>query len=174
MAAAIRLSQQHSCSFDHLVGTSEQGRRHFEAERPRSLEIGKQLNFCDLLDRQVGRLLALEDAASVRSRHPVRIQSTASVAHKAAGQREVATLVDCRDPMAEREDGKLLMAVIEEYFAAADYEPTGWQFDYGCEDRVKVVFGAGLQDMKLQAKSAGRRPHVSRQDFGIGISRVDE
>src|SRR5262245_47447897 len=75
--------------------------------------------------------------------------------------------------MAEREHGKLLTAVIEEYFAAADYKPTGSQFDYGCEDRVKVVLGAGLQDMKLQAKSAGRRPHVSRQDFGIGISRVD-
>jgi hypothetical protein len=27
MAAAIRLSQQHSCSFDHLVGTGEQRRR---------------------------------------------------------------------------------------------------------------------------------------------------
>src|SRR5215510_505428 len=29
MAAAIRLSQQHSCSFDHLVGLCEQGRRRF-------------------------------------------------------------------------------------------------------------------------------------------------
>jgi hypothetical protein len=30
MAAAIRLSQQHSCSFDHLVGTREQGHREVE------------------------------------------------------------------------------------------------------------------------------------------------
>ena len=64
--------------------------------------------------------------------------------------------------MAEREDGKLLMAVIEEYFAAADYKPTGSRFDHGCEDRVKVVFGAGLQDMELQAERAGRRLQVSR------------
>src|SRR5262245_38637160 len=99
-------------SFDHLVGASENRRRHGEAEGLGGLRVGKQLNFGDLLDGQVGRLLALEDAASVGSRHPVRIQSTASVAHKAAGQREVATLVDCRDPMAECEGGKLLMAVI--------------------------------------------------------------
>jgi len=31
MAAAIRLSQQHSCSFDHLVGAGEQRRQDFEA-----------------------------------------------------------------------------------------------------------------------------------------------
>jgi hypothetical protein len=28
VAAAIRLSQQHSCSFDHLVGAGEKRRRH--------------------------------------------------------------------------------------------------------------------------------------------------
>jgi len=32
MAAAIRLSQQHSCSFDHLVGTAVQRKRDREAE----------------------------------------------------------------------------------------------------------------------------------------------
>jgi hypothetical protein len=28
------LSQQHSCSFDHLVGAGEQRRGHFNAKRP--------------------------------------------------------------------------------------------------------------------------------------------
>jgi len=33
MAAAIRLSQQHSCSLDHLVGAGEQRWRDDEAKR---------------------------------------------------------------------------------------------------------------------------------------------
>jgi hypothetical protein len=66
------------------------------------------------------------------------------------------------------------MPAIEEYFGAADHEPTGSQSDQVCEDRIKVVFGAGLQDVELQAKSAGCGLRVSRQDLGIGIGRVDE
>jgi hypothetical protein len=41
MAAAIRLSQQHSCSLDHLAGEREQLRWHFKAEGLGSLEIDK-------------------------------------------------------------------------------------------------------------------------------------
>src|SRR6516164_8216008 len=39
MAAAIRLSQQHSCSFDHLVGASDERGRECKAERRGGLEI---------------------------------------------------------------------------------------------------------------------------------------
>jgi hypothetical protein len=49
--------------FDHLVGAQQQGCGHVEAERFGGLEIDDQLDFRDLLHRQVGRLLALEDAA---------------------------------------------------------------------------------------------------------------
>src|SRR5215510_4879292 len=52
-------------SFDYLVGAREQRRWHFEAESLRRFEIDRQVVLGRCLHRQVGRLLALEDAASV-------------------------------------------------------------------------------------------------------------
>jgi hypothetical protein len=51
-------------SLDHLVGATEQRQRHGEAERFRGLEIDDQLDFRGPLDRQIGRLLALEKLTS--------------------------------------------------------------------------------------------------------------
>ena len=56
MAAAIRLSQQHSCSFDHLVGAGEQRRRHVEAERLRHDQVNDEVELGRLLDRKIGGL----------------------------------------------------------------------------------------------------------------------
>ena len=52
-------------TFDHLVGAAEQRERDGEAERLGGLEVDDQLDFRGLLDRQVGRLLALENPAGV-------------------------------------------------------------------------------------------------------------
>jgi hypothetical protein len=49
--------------FDHLVGAAEQRQRDGEAQRFCGLEIHDQLDLRGLLDRRVGRLLALENAA---------------------------------------------------------------------------------------------------------------
>src|ERR1700680_3914116 len=54
-------------SFDHLVGATQQRKRDGQAERLGSLEIDDQFDFGDLLNRQVGRLLALENAADVNA-----------------------------------------------------------------------------------------------------------
>jgi hypothetical protein len=59
MAAAIRLSQQHSCSFNHLVGELLEMQRHFEAERSGSFEVNSEYEFCREFDRQVAWLRAL-------------------------------------------------------------------------------------------------------------------
>src|SRR3974390_1367282 len=45
--------------FDHLVGTREQRRRNFEAERFRAFQIDRQDVFRRSLHRQIGGLFAL-------------------------------------------------------------------------------------------------------------------
>jgi len=52
-------------SIDHLVGAGEQHRGHLEAERPRRFEVDDQLVLRWRLHRQIGWLLAFQDAVDV-------------------------------------------------------------------------------------------------------------
>ena len=58
-------------SFDHLVGAREQRGRHFKAEALRRLEVDRKLVLGRRLYRQLGWLLALEDAIDVAGSLPV-------------------------------------------------------------------------------------------------------
>ena len=60
-----------AASFNHLVGATEQRWRHGEAERLGGLEIDHKLKLGRLLDREIGGLLAAQDAIDVGSRLPV-------------------------------------------------------------------------------------------------------
>src|SRR5262245_60839972 len=71
----------HKTLFDHLVGAAEQAQRERNTQRLRSLEIDDQLDFCDLLHRQVGRPFALENPAGIDTGLPPSIKIVRSVAH---------------------------------------------------------------------------------------------
>ena len=76
--------------------------------------------------------------------------------------------------MAERQCAELF-APADEQCIGSDHEPVGPQLGQGCEYRIEVALGAGVQDMELQPEGAGRRLQVFR--YGLcnkGAGRVDE
>jgi hypothetical protein len=85
--------------FDHLVGEGEQPIRHAQAERLRGRCVDDQFVFSRLQYRQVGWLLALEDAAGVNANLAKCIRKAGAIAHEAAGRGELAPRVNCRKPM---------------------------------------------------------------------------
>src|SRR5262245_5261064 len=97
MAAAIRLSRQHSCSLDHLVGGHLHDRRHCQAERLGGLEIDHEFEFCSLIDRQLSGLLALEHPSYVASSSTIAISHIRSIAYQTACNRSCAGFISRRN-----------------------------------------------------------------------------
>jgi hypothetical protein len=54
----IRVRQQTASLFDHLVGSTDQWKRHRDAECFGCLEVDGQLDFAYLLNRQIGGFVA--------------------------------------------------------------------------------------------------------------------
>ena len=113
MAAAIRLSQQHSCSLDHLVGEREQPVRNLEAERLRGLEVDGQFELRGLYDRQVGGLFTLENATRVKSDLSVLLYQARSVTDEPARYCELTIREHDRNRVACAEGDELLNPVVE-------------------------------------------------------------
>src|SRR5262245_39294445 len=69
-------------SFDHLVGTGEQDRRHVKAKGLGGLQVDYQLVFGRRLYGQVGWLLTLEDAIDVSCCTAVWIVKIGPIRHE--------------------------------------------------------------------------------------------
>src|SRR6516164_10429887 len=99
MAAAIRLSQQHSCSLDHLVGAAKEHRRHVETQRLCGLEIDHQLILGRLLYRQVRRFCTTKNAIDVSGRASPLIDLVDPIGNESALSGMKGKWIDRRQPM---------------------------------------------------------------------------
>src|SRR5262249_2737515 len=89
--------------FDHLVGEREQLVWNLEAERLRGLEVDRELVLGRCLYRQVGRLLALEDAVDVSGGVPVLVKQIGPIRNQAAAIDHGSPEVNCGQSMPCRE-----------------------------------------------------------------------
>ena len=88
--------------FDHVVGGYKKGLRHREAERLGGLEVEHELEFGGLHNRQVGRLLALENSSDVDANLTVGLRNAGRVAHQTTGHDVFALGIASRQRMASR------------------------------------------------------------------------
>src|SRR5262249_60837674 len=77
-------------SFNNLVGAGEQRWRHFEAKRLGSLHVDHQFDLDHLLDRQIGWLLPLEDAAGIDADLAMGVRNAGPIAHQTASRGKFA------------------------------------------------------------------------------------
>jgi hypothetical protein len=80
--------------FDHFVSAGDQCGRNLKAERLCGFEIDCKLVFCRGLHRQVGWLLALQNAIDVSSGAAILIEVVRPIADQAASTYKVAERVD--------------------------------------------------------------------------------
>src|SRR5277367_1378473 len=65
---------------DHLVGGRQQRFRDGKAERLGGIEVDDQFDFYELLDRQIGWFLALENASDINGSSVIQIADAAAIA----------------------------------------------------------------------------------------------
>src|SRR5262249_23930491 len=105
---------------DDLVGAREDRWRHGKAELSRGLEIDDQLECRRLLDRQIGRLGALEDLSDINADLEIDSHVARSIADQAAGRGEFAPIIDRRNGMTRCQRHELVTPAEEEQLALDD------------------------------------------------------
>jgi hypothetical protein len=78
--------------FDNLVGRRERRRRDDQTKRLGCLEIDGEIELGRLHDRQVGRLLSLENPLDLNADLPIGVGETGAAAHKTAVRGKLARL----------------------------------------------------------------------------------
>src|SRR5262245_7737752 len=89
-------------SLDHFVSASEQSRRDFKAERPGSRQIDREIEFCRLLDGNVGRFRPTQNLVDVVGGTPVQVHEVRSIGNQTPAFEQLATANYCRQSRSER------------------------------------------------------------------------
>ena len=125
------------------------------------LRIDDKLELGRLLDRQVRRLGALEDAADIDAHLPIRVHDVGSVAHQSADLADVARAGCHGERMARRPIGQLQPPAIEKC-VLADEQGVGSLASKSREGGVDLADRAGVEDLDLQSHGAARRFHLAQ------------
>jgi hypothetical protein len=141
--------------FDHLVGAGREGRRHFDAQRPRGVKIDHELEAGRLHHWQISGLFALENSAGIDGGLPIGVRKFGAAAHQAAGLHEVAPFIDRRNSVARGQHHKLLAPGIEQWRRADLKRTRPLSYD-GRERCVEIAFCIGAHDNELHAQGGGR------------------
>jgi len=80
--------------FDHLVGAGEQHGRHVEPERAGGRQIDDEIELGRLYHRQIGGLLAFQDASGIDTNLAIGFGDAGPVADQAAGFGVPAQVID--------------------------------------------------------------------------------
>src|SRR5262249_53537045 len=105
-------------SFDHLVGEDVELRRDGQAKRGGGLAIDHQIELGDLLPREVGGLLALENAAAIGADLAIGVQGTAAITGETTGRDKLPEHVDRRQGMIFRKLREMHALAVEQWIDA--------------------------------------------------------
>src|SRR5262249_1743411 len=159
---------------DHLVGKLLEVERYVEAKHLSSRWIDDEVELRGLLDREVARPLALENAGSVDADPAIVIGNAGAVAHQKTARSELAKEENGGYRMADRQGGVLIAPAYEERIRTDD-ERARPESEQGRKGRINVVFGACLDDMDLQSECAAGCLRFLCGGLGkSGIGGVDE
>src|SRR5439155_23339977 len=130
--------------------------RQRDTERPDDLHVDDKLNAPGLLDRQVGGLLALQNAARVAAGKVELIHNVSAIADQTACEGKAARGMNRGYFGTHRQRGEPFGAA-DEVLIGVDHQCAGTPLHCGCKRGLQIAVAAGLQYMKLQPKRAGRR-----------------
>jgi starch phosphorylase len=157
-------------SLDYLVSGRQQRFRDGEAERFGGIEIERQLEFSRRRHRQIGRLLALEDATGIGTDLAIYFGTIGSVTHQSAFLDYKAVLEARSHPMTRRQRDDLLAPLEAQEEIAADEQRIETPLGQRRKGVVNLARSAGHQHINLLPDGLRCGLHVAPTSFGLRVA----